>query len=209
MSMGYTSSSRHAAGPRGRFASGGLPVTSLAGPLAGQIMQPSHVAASGAAGRSRGTAPSLAARLEALELAMATLSDRVADAGSSPEGSEQAHDNIQDRLYELEDTCKDMCNKFTSQAVAEMQSDVIAYRNSTGDCDVDIKAGAPGEVCIKTGTQLRLMYPQYTAVHAATANESVFMHGTQIDPDTMQVTNVWVPIYDKARSLHLVVNFRV
>ena len=50
------------------------------------------------------------------------------------------------------------------------------------------------------------MYLRYTAVHTATDIECVFMHGTQIDPDTMQVTNIWVPIYDKGRCKHLMEN---
>ena len=209
MSLGYTTSNQNEL-TQGRVPSG-FPVTST------KYIKPSTISASSTHTpmnpvNNANTPPShpvrahaswmpqIQMRIEAIELALATLSDHIQDDQSD------AVANLSQRIEEANVLIRDVATAATMQVSAEIVGDAaIQYANSSGDCEVDVTNSRP----LTTATQnknkkkVRLLYPQIEV------KNKVYMNCIQVDDATMEVKSTWLCVYDHDTEKRYVENFSI
>lgn len=139
----------------------------------------------------------LAQRCEAMELVVAFLNDSLTKTTArldALEGNKNTANNDNDE-NDLRQVIQEFGNAVTTFVKAKVQSNTVAYENKTGDWMKDIEGT---EISIKKGTLVRLFYPQLSNEDGS----KLFMNAIICDPETMDVTNLWLQIYSN-EACHL------
>lgn len=213
MSLGYTTSNQNEL-TQGRVPSG-FPVTST------KYIKPTSISASAAHVNTTnntnntnvmnnvnalappprgGGMPQILMRIEAIELALATLSDHIQDDQSD------AVANLSQRIEQANALIRDVATAATMQVSAEIVGNVAIqqYANLSGDCEVDVMNSHPlTNTPQQNAKKVRLLYPQIEV------NNKVYMNCIQVDDATMEVKSTWLCVYDHDTDKRYVEKFSI
>ena len=229
MSLGYTGDIAPQIGlggnstGRGRLL--GLPVTSMVASSktitenAPKPIDESHAKRRQFAS-SGSSQPAIQSRLDAVELALATLSDTVTQlnheyqqlvsAPSVQHTTDLKDDStvkrLSDELDVITGAVKDIAFTSTTHASGTLMVDTYAYVNASGDCGTDVTDGCNRRK-LQVGQRVRLLYPQVEVTHDH--GKCVYMGCVIVDSDTMDIDNLWLCVYEHRSNTRTVADFAV
>lgn len=172
--------------------------------------------------RKQSQGPSIAVRVEVLEIAVKTLSDNLSDLKESIRDNGTCDmdilSGIEEKIKSLEDNVslpmtadtrpvndnndfQSVINTSALYVRAKVCKPTELYTNISGILEEDIKKEKPSKLSV--GENIRLLFPQYIV------GDQIFMGAVTICPQTMTPTVGWVHIYDTGTDTPYVDEFSV